>query len=85
VSEPGNESYPDGPGWVSPGYPNPPPPELAHYREPPTNPHWIPPRPEPDPMHVDRGRGLQLAGILIILVTVLGVTAMIAFRMAGHH
>ena len=109
MSEPDNETYPDGPGWVTPGYPHLPPsrrPDLPAYgtgsggqvvryagREPPTNPHWVPPRParpgpepepEQDPQHVDRRRGLRLAGILIIAVVVLGVAAMVLFRMAGH-
>lgn len=105
MSEPDSETYPDGPGWVTPGYPRLPPPrrpdlpaygtgsggQVVRYagREPPTNPHWVPPRPgpppEPDPMHVDRRRGLRLAAILIIAVVVLGVTAMVLFRMTGHH
>lgn len=92
--EPRNEEYPDGPGWVTPGYPHLPPPradlpplEWHAWPEPPTNPHWVireTPEPPADPLYVDRRRGLRLAGILIVLVAMLGVAAMVAFRMTGH-
>lgn len=88
MSEPHDGDYPAGPGWVDPGYPyRPAPPARPYQPEPPANPHWIPalrPAPEPDPMHVDRRRGLRLAAVLITAVVVLGVLAALALRAAGH-